>query len=143
MVRMIGRWPASAGPCNHERVGGPMSRYALIEGGRLLDIGRRTLTPAKLLIADDHIAAILPPGEPGPGDALRIDATGRLLLPGLVNAHTHGHGHLGKGSGDAWTLELLLHHGPWLSGGRAAEDRELACWLGGLEMIRRGVTACY
>lgn len=120
-----------------------MGKFILIEGGRLLDIAQRRADPATILVEDDRIAAILRPGEAAPGDALRVDAADRLVMPGLVNAHTHGHGHLGKGSGDSWTLELLLHHGPWLSGGRSDEDRELACLLGGLEMVRRGVTACY
>ena len=120
-----------------------MADYVLIEGGRVLDIAGRRADPADILVEGDRIAALLPPGAAAPPDARRIDARDRLLMPGLINAHTHGHGHLGKGSGDTWTLELLLHHGPWLSGGRSAEDRELACLVGGLEMIRRGVTACY
>lgn len=115
----------------------------LIAGGHLLDIPHRRLEMADVLIENERIAAILPPGSPGPDGAVRIDAGRRLLMPGLINAHTHGHGHLGKGSGDRWNLELLLHHAPWLSGGRTAEDRELACLVGGLDMIRHGVTACY
>ena len=120
-----------------------MGQFTLVAGGQLLDIARRRLERAELLIEDDSIAAILPPGAAVPPDTVHIDASHRLLMPGLVNAHTHGHGHLGKGSGDTWNLELLLHHGPWLTGGRAAEDRELACLVGGLDMIRRGITACY
>jgi 5-methylthioadenosine/S-adenosylhomocysteine deaminase len=121
----------------------PPRRHTLIQGGMLLDLARRRLHRAELLLDRDRIAAVLPPGGSGPDDAARIDAADRLLLPGLVNAHTHGHGHLGKGSGDAWNLELLLCHGPWLAGGRSHEDRELGCLLGGLDMIRGGVTACY
>jgi N-acyl-D-aspartate/D-glutamate deacylase len=40
--------------------------------------------------------------------ATPIDASRRLIHPGLVNAHTHSHGNLAKGMGDRWTLELLL-----------------------------------
>ena len=35
--------------------------------------------------------------------------TDRLLIPGLVNAHTHATVALGKGMADRWSLELLLN----------------------------------
>ena len=50
---------------------------------------------------------------------------------------------MGKGSGDRWTLELLLNAGPSLNGHRTLEDKYLTCLLGGLDMIRSGTTACY
>ena len=36
-----------------------------------------------------------------------IEADGYILMPGLINAHTHGHGSLGKGLGERWTVEHL------------------------------------
>ena len=69
--------------------------------------------------------------------------SGRLIIPGLVNAHTHGHGGLAKGIGDKWSLELLLNAGPWTGGGRTAEDRYLSTVLSAVEMVRKGCTACY
>jgi 5-methylthioadenosine/S-adenosylhomocysteine deaminase len=117
--------------------------YTVVRGGRILDIRRHAAEPADILVAGDTIREIGPPGLEAPAEARLIDAADRLLLPGLVNAHTHGHGHLGKGSGDRWTLELLLNAGPHLNGHRTLEDKYLTCLLGGLDMIRSGTTACY
>ncbi len=117
--------------------------HTIIRNGRLLDIAGHTAPPADLLIAGDTIAAIGPPGLAAPDDAVAIEAGDRLLMPGLVNAHTHGHGNLAKGMGDVWTLELLLNAGPYLNGHRSLEDKYLSGLLGGLDMIRSGTTACY
>jgi 5-methylthioadenosine/S-adenosylhomocysteine deaminase len=117
--------------------------HCVIRGGRVLDIGRHAAEVADILVEGDTIREIGPAGLATPTGALVIDAADRLLVPGLVNAHTHGHGHLGKGSGDRWTLELLLNAGPGLNSHRTLEDKYLACLLGGLDMIRSGTTACY
>jgi 5-methylthioadenosine/S-adenosylhomocysteine deaminase len=90
----------------------------------------------------DSIAAIVPPGS-ATGDAERIDASDRLIMPGLINAHTHGHGGLGKGIGDRWSLELLLNAGTWINGNRTDDDRYLSTLLSAVEMVKKGCTACY
>ena len=72
----------------------------IIRGGRLLDIGRHAAEPADLLVEGDTVREIGPPGMAAPGDAATLDAAGRLLMPGLVNAHTHGHNNLAKSLGD-------------------------------------------
>ena len=82
-----------------------------------------------------------PPGMAAPADAAAVDAAGRLLMPGLVNAHTHGHNNLAKSLGDRWTLELLLNAAPWLTGGRTLEDKHLSTLIGAVEMVRKGCTA--
>ena len=116
---------------------------AIIRGGRLLDLGRHAAEPADLLIEGDTVREIGPPGMPAPGDAAVIDAAGRLLMPGLVNAHTHGHNNLAKSLGDRWTLELLLNAAPWITGGRTLEDKYLSTLIGAVEMVRKGCTAAY
>jgi guanine deaminase len=78
-----------------------------------------------------------------PVGAQLIDATGMLLHPGLINAHTHGHGSLARGMGDRWTLELLLTAGPWIGGNRSAQDKQLSTLIGASEMLLKGCTACY
>ena len=115
----------------------------IIRGGRLLDAARHAAEPADLLIEGDTVREIGPPGMAAPADAAAVDAAGRLLMPGLVNAHTHGHNNLAKSLGDRWTLELLLNAAPWLTGGRTLEDKRLSTLIGAVEMVRKGCTAAY
>src|SRR5439155_2018568 len=117
--------------------------HTVIRNGRLLDIAGHAAPPADLLIAGDTIAAIGPPGLAAPDDAAVIEAGDRLLMPGLVNAHTHGHGNLAKGMGDRWTLELLLAAAPWTTGNRSIEDKYLSTLIGAAEMVLKGCTAAY
>ena len=117
--------------------------YTILRGGLVLDIRAGTAEPADILIEDDTIREIGPPGCPAPEGAREISAAHRLIHPGLVNAHTHSHGNLAKGMGDRWTLELLLTAAPWLGGNRGAEDIQLSAQLGAVEMVLKGCTACY
>ena len=109
--------------------------HTLIRGGRLVD------GPADILVRGDTIVEVgeiqLPP------EAREIDARGKLLHPGLINAHMHGHGNLAKGMGDRWTLELLLTAAPWTNGYRSLEDKYLSTLIGAAEMLMKGCTACY
>src|SRR5712671_1136130 len=115
----------------------------IVRNGRVLDIEGHRAPSADILLAGDTIAEIGPPGLAAPADAVLVDATDRLLHPGLINAHTHGHGNLSKGLGDRWTLELLLAAAPWISGNRTLEDKYLSTFVGAIEMLLKGCTACY
>jgi len=111
----------------------------VITGGLVLIDG--SAGPADIVLDGDSIAAIVPPGSAAAPQT--IDATGRLVMPGLINAHTHGHGGLGKGLGDRWSLELLLNAGSWMNGNRTDDDRYLSTVISAVEMLRKGCTACY
>jgi 5-methylthioadenosine/S-adenosylhomocysteine deaminase len=116
----------------------------LLRGGRVLRHSRAELAEADLLVEGGRIAAIEPWGRIDPEVAREIDASDRILIPGLLNAHMHGHGNLSKGAGDRWTLELLLNAGPWAS--RLGDDLDaiyLAASVGAVEMLLKGCTACY
>ncbi|MET4698430.1 5-methylthioadenosine/S-adenosylhomocysteine deaminase [Constrictibacter sp. MBR-5] len=117
--------------------------YTIIRNGRLVDAAAHRADPTDILIEDGTIVAVGAPGMDAPEGATAIDATARLMHPGLINAHTHGHGGLAKGMGDRWTLELLLAAGPWTNGARTLEDKYLATAIGAAEMVLKGVTACY
>jgi 5-methylthioadenosine/S-adenosylhomocysteine deaminase len=116
--------------------------HALVNG-RVMDAMSDAPRAATVLVESGRIEALLPPDATVPLDAERFDATDRLIIPGLVNAHTHGHGNLMKGVGDRWTLEISLVNGPWASGRRDPEQKYLSALAGAVEMLAKGVTACY
>lgn len=119
-------------------------RFKVIRGGIVVDPAASRSGAADVLIDGDTVAEVGPPGLAAPQGALAIEASGKLLTPGLVNGHTHGHGTLAKGLiEDRWTLEMFLNNGPWLSGNRATGDKYLAAQLAAVEMVRKGCTACY
>ncbi|MBP0446050.1 amidohydrolase family protein [Roseomonas sp. SSH11] len=117
-------------------------KRVLITGARVLSADALSAPFTDLLLDGDRIAALLPPGT-AVEDAALHDAAGRLVIPGLVNGHTHGHGGLSKGMGDKWDLALLLTHAAWIGGHRGLEDKRLATTLTAVEMLRKGCTAGY
>ena len=125
------------------RGGAVTSARTILRGGRVLQHARAGLAELDILIEGERIAALEPWERMDAQDARVIDARDRFLIPGLVNAHTHGHGALSKGAGDRWTLELLLNAGPWVSRLASAEDKALAARVGAVEMLLKGCTACY
>jgi 5-methylthioadenosine/S-adenosylhomocysteine deaminase len=114
----------------------------LIRGGQLLNSTQMTLEAADVLIEADQIVAVGCQRSSPPGTE-ELNAAGHLILPGLVNAHTHAHNNLFKGLGDNWTLEDLLTHGPALNGYRTPEDHYLSAAIGAIEMLKTGCTAAY
>lgn len=118
--------------------------FTTIRGGSVLDVAGHRAVAADVLIDGDTIREIGPPGLAAPAGAQAIDARDRLLIPGLINAHTHGHGGLSRGRvPDRVPLELLLMSGPAISGDRTVEDKFLSAQLSAIEQVRRGCTACY
>jgi len=83
----------------------------LISGGTVItmDAQRRVIADGAVAVEGGRIAAVGPRAEveaahPNPG--LRIDATGRAIMPGLIDSHGHaGHGlvkTMGSGDSLAW-----------------------------------------
>ena len=114
----------------------------VIRNGQVLDGVRGTLERADVLIEGDRITG-LGPALAAPAGATLIDASRHLVVPGLVNAHTHAHNNLTRGAGDTWTLEDLWTYGPALYGGRTADDQYLSAAIGALEMLHTGCTAAF
>ncbi|MBI3827502.1 MAG: amidohydrolase [Candidatus Rokubacteria bacterium] len=116
----------------------------IIRGGRVLDVTGDRAEPADVLVDGGVIRDIGRPGTAAPEGAAVLDARDRLLIPGLVNAHTHAHGALARGlPGDRVPLEMLLTTGAALGGSRGLEDKYLSAQLSAIEMVRKGCTACY
>jgi cytosine/adenosine deaminase-related metal-dependent hydrolase len=113
----------------------------LIQGGRVASAGTWNGEFRDILIEGDRIADVTAPGNVT-REAETIDASRMLIIPGLVNAHTHAHGNLAKGVADRWPLEVFLNWGPW-SLGRTVEHYRVAALIGAAEMVRKGCTAAY
>ena len=114
----------------------------LIHGAQVL-LRNDDFAEVSLLIDGDRIAAILPKGETV-ADAATMDASGRLIIPGLVNGHTHSHGALSRGGvPDDAILETFLAGSAWLNLGRSHDDLALCAQLSAVELIRKGCTACF
>jgi cytosine/adenosine deaminase-related metal-dependent hydrolase len=119
-------------------------RRKVVRNGRVLEPVALRAAPLDLLIEDGRIREVGPPGMAAPADAELIDADDRLIIPGLVNSHTHAHGGLGKGAvGDRLPLEVFLTGSGALNGSRTLDDKYLSAQLSAVEMLRKGCTAAY
>src|SRR5262245_44038214 len=114
----------------------------LLRGGQVLDGATGRLDTTDVLVDGDTIAALGPRLAP-PAGADVIDASAFLLIPGLINTHTHAHNNLLRGVAGAWTLEDLLNHGPAMNMNRTPEEHYLSAALGSAEMLKTGCTTAY
>lgn len=114
----------------------------LIRGGRVLRGEPPALERADVLVEGDRIAAV-GLGLPRPDGTEELEAGAFLVLPGLVNAHTHAHNNLFRGLAGRWTLEDLLNHGPAVNANRTVEDHYVSAAIGAAEMLKTGCTSAY
>jgi 5-methylthioadenosine/S-adenosylhomocysteine deaminase len=115
----------------------------VISGGLVFSAEHARGDLRDIVIEGDTIVDIVASGAVTSANAEVLDARRRLVIPGLVNAHTHSHGGLSKGVGDLWSLELLLNAAPWIGGSRSHEDKHLAALINAVEHVEKGSTACY
>lgn len=116
----------------------------LIKNGTVIcmDPQRRILESADVLVVGDRIAALGPSGRvaAGPVDQ-QIDATGQLVIPGLINCHTHTVDYLMRGLGMDRTVVGWLQDLIWPCLRRVdEEDAYYASLLGYLECLKSGTT---
>ena len=123
-----------------------VSDSIVVSGGTVVtfDSADRVIDAGAVAVVGGRIAAVGPAAEIEPlyPEADRIDAAGGIILPGLINAHTHVPMSLFRGLAD--DLELM----DWLEGyifPAEAEhvDEEFVRWgtrLACLEMLRGGIT---
>ena len=109
-----------------------------------VDARDRELTDHAVAVADGRILAVLPSAEARRSiTALRVlQLPGHVLIPGLVNAHTHAAMTLLRGLADDLPLMTWLYQyiwpleKRWLDPGFVGDGSRLAV----LEMLRGGVT---
>jgi len=117
----------------------------LIQGATVLtaDESGAVLPRADVLMRDSEIAGLWP-SEARPAEIVAdqtLKADGMVLIPGLVNAHTHAAMTLLRGYADDMELMPWLQQRIWpLEMKLEAEDVYWGTMLGAMEMIRGGVT---
>ncbi len=98
------------------------------------------LSDADLLVEDGRIAAVGPTLAAGDGAEI-IDATGCLVIPGLVNAHMHTWQTALRGMAANWTLPEYFR---WVHAGLATaftpDDIRVGTLAGALNQINWGTT---
>lgn len=122
-----------------------MSRLRIENAGLVVTVDEtdRILTNTTVEI-DDGVITEIAPAAPGPGTATgvtTIDARGKLLMPGLVNLHTHLPMTLLRGLAENLDLQGFLEH-LWAAEAAVMDEDtvELGATLGALESLLGGCT---
>ncbi|WP_440990478.1 amidohydrolase [Haloarchaeobius baliensis] len=110
-----------------------------VTGGRVL-LPDLTVERADVLVDADE-GVVREVGQNLTGDE-ELDASGGLVMPGLVNAHTHVAMTLLRGYADDKPLDAWLQEDIWpAEGALTPADVRVGAELGMLEMIKSGTTA--
>ncbi len=123
-----------------------MSRALLIENGTLLSTGGMLSVRRdhSILIEDGLITRIAPRARIGRFTGERIDAAGKVVLPGLINAHTHFYSTFARGLTKAKPSSDfmgVLRNLWWrLDSALTTEDCYYSALVALLDSIRHGTT---
>jgi cytosine/adenosine deaminase-related metal-dependent hydrolase len=127
---------------NEDGLGAPREdAKLLVRGGRVYDHEGDVHEPpiADVRIAGSRIVAVGADLAPLPGETV-LDAAGKLVIPGFVNAHYHSHDVLSKGLVEQLPLEIWsLFSRIGDARGRREEVRTRTL-IGAWECLRNGVT---
>lgn len=122
-------------------------KATLIEGGVVVTVDDDFTVhdPGWVHVVDGRIAALGPgtaPESVGVGVDLRIDASGSLVMPGMINAHTHLFQTFFRGLADDKPLLDWLQQCIWPGAVHMdGESARLAALLGLVENLRTGATS--
>jgi cytosine/adenosine deaminase-related metal-dependent hydrolase len=112
----------------------------LLQGATVITMDRQGVLPrADILVTNDTITEIAPTIHAD--DAERTDASGCIVIPGLVNAHMHTWQTALRGVAANWTLPEYfkkMHAG--LATVFAPEDLHIATLVGALNQLNCGTT---
>src|SRR6516225_5806270 len=117
------------------------SKRRLIRGGQVYDHEGDVHKPAvaDILIEDDKILSVGANLAPEGAHEV-IDASGRLVVPGLINAHYHSHDVLCRGLFEELPLEMWLLYTLPLGQNRSKEEVRARTLVGAVESLRCGIT---
>ena len=116
----------------------------VIEGGVVVD-AERVIWDGAVVVEDNRIVFVGDAGEAkrrfSSAGYDRVDARGKIIAPGLVNAHTHIAMTLLRGYADDLALQEWLEKWIWPFESRMSpRDIELGALLGSIESLLGGVT---
>ena len=122
----------------------PADDRLLIDGGTVvvMDEAGTVFDGGAVLVEGDRISSLLDGADPRPADVPVLDATGHLVIPGLIN--THGHAAMSHLRGLADDMPLMT----WLNDHIFPAEAELVdpdfvYWgtvLSSIEMLKSGTT---
>jgi 5-methylthioadenosine/S-adenosylhomocysteine deaminase len=122
------------------------ARALLLRGGRVFDHdGDIDDPPARdVLLEGSRIVSVTSPGADAEAKARVadvIEARGKLIMPGFVNAHYHSYDVLAKGLLEDMPFDVwALHSQPAYFGRRSRSELRVRTLLGALECLRNGIT---
>ena len=122
----------------------PADEALLIDGGTVLvmDDTGTVLEGGAVLVEGDRITGLLASGDPRPSGAAVLDATGHLVIPGLVNTHGHAAMSLLRGLADDLPLMTWLEEHIFPAEA-ALVSPDFVYWgtlLSCIEMLKSGTT---
>ncbi len=116
----------------------------LLTGGSVVTVDdeRRVIEPGAVAIDGDRIVAVGPADElAGWSAARRVDCSGRAIIPGFVDCHSHLFQSLARGLGDGLALWPWLNEFMWpYAFSINAQEARVAALLGAAQAARAGTT---
>jgi 5-methylthioadenosine/S-adenosylhomocysteine deaminase len=135
---------------------GAADQVTLIRGARVYDRALDVHKPPvqDVIVEGSRIASVTQPDESADRKARIaeaasrqepntrvIDGTGKLVIPGLVNAHYHSYDVLAKGRLEDMPFDVwALHSQPAYWGKRSKAELRARTLLGAMECLRHGIT---
>src|SRR5205809_464608 len=104
-----------------------------IRGGLVLADADAEPVRADIRIDGDRITTIASNVEAGAASAI-LDARDHLVIPGLVNAHTHAHNHLARAAIDGLPVEIWFLYLTARVANRTPREIYVGAALGAIEM---------
>ena len=124
----------------------PNGNITVIRGGTVLPFDRtnRVVENGEVWFEGPEIRAVCEAGgfEAPPGaEVAVIEAAGRIVMPGLINAHSHSYSALLKGTVDATPLDLYMIRA--IAGGSDRTPREVfvSAQVDCITLLKSGVTS--
>lgn len=116
------------------------SQRILVRGGQVYDhSGDIHKPPVRDIVIEN--GAIVSVSEQAQGTFNEVvDASGKLIIPGLINAHYHSHDTLCRGMFEELSLEMWLLYTLPMGAGRSKEEVRARTLVGALESLRCGIT---